>query len=117
MLARHGVPELWSMPGHGAPCLPARCRVQGRHDRVQVPVFAIGGWHDGFIQGVLDNHMAMTALGRGSRVLIGPWSHANFSDTVGGLSFGVRARKDGGPAGAPDDVDALQLEWFRGHLA
>jgi putative CocE/NonD family hydrolase len=58
----------------------------------------------------------MTALGRDSRVLIGPWSHANFSDTVGGLSFGLRARKDGGPAGAPDDVDALQLEWFRRHL-
>jgi putative CocE/NonD family hydrolase len=117
LLARHGVPELGSIRGLDDPAVTARCRVQGRHDRVQVPVFGIGGWHDGFVQGVLDNHMAMTALGRDSRVLIGPWSHANFSDTVGGLSFGVRARKDGGPAGGPGDVDALQLEWFRGHLA
>jgi uncharacterized protein len=116
LLARHGVPELGSIRGLDDPAATARCRVQGRHDRVQVPVFGIGGWHDGFVQGVLDNHTTMTALGRDSRVLIGPWSHANFSETVGNLSFGVRARKDGGPAGAPDDVDALQLEWFRGHL-
>ncbi len=116
LLARHGVPELGSIRGLDDPEAIARCRVQGRHDRVQVPVFGIGGWHDGFVQGVLDNHTTMTALGRDSRVLIGPWSHANFSDTVGGLSFGLRARKDGGPTGAPDDVDALQLEWFRRHL-
>jgi putative CocE/NonD family hydrolase len=117
LLARHGVPELGGIRGLDDPAVTARCRVQGRHDRVQVPVLGIGGWHDGFVQGVLDNHTTMTALGRDSRVLIGPWSHANFSDTVGGLSFGLRARKDGGPAGGPGDVDALQLEWFRGHLA
>jgi uncharacterized protein len=116
-LARHGIPELGSIRRFDHPAVTDWCRVQGRHERVQVPVFGIAGWHDGFVQGVLDNHMAMTALGRDSRLLIGPWSHANFSDTIGGLSFGVRARKDGGPAGGPDDVDALALEWFRGQLA
>jgi putative CocE/NonD family hydrolase len=58
----------------------------------------------------------MTSLGRDSRIVIGPWSHANFSDTVGGLAYGAHARKDGGPAGGPEDVDAMQLDWFRRHL-
>ena len=97
---------------------PRRARAGSRRpDRVQVPVLGVGGWHDAFIQGVVDNHAAMTALGRDSRIVIGPWSHANFSDTIGGLSFGTRARKDGGPAGGPDDVTEMQLSWFRRHLA
>jgi putative CocE/NonD family hydrolase len=116
VLARHGVPEMDGIPQSADPTITARGRVAVLHDRVHVPVFGIGGWHDIFIQGVLDNHMAMTALGRDSRIIIGPWSHSNFSDTIGGLSFGTRARKDGGPAGGPDDVSELELAWFRTHL-
>lgn len=116
VLRRHHVPELGSIRGLSDPARASRCRVAGSHDRVQVPVFQIGGWHDGFVQGVLDNHTAMTALGRDSRLIIGPWSHSNFSDAIGGLSGGLRARKDGGPAGGPDDVNELQQAWFRGRL-
>ncbi|HEX5191825.1 MAG TPA: CocE/NonD family hydrolase [Solirubrobacteraceae bacterium] len=115
VLARHGVPGL-GFAREGAAGASA-CRVAGRQHRVHVPVLGIGGWHDAFIQGVLDNHAAMTTLGRDSRIVIGPWSHANFSDTIGELPFGTRARRDGGPAGGPDDLTAMQLEWFAGHLA
>jgi hypothetical protein len=111
LLTPHGVPGLED--GRGT---AASCRVVGRHNRVRVPVLGIGGWHDAFVQGVLDNHMSMTALGGDSRIVIGCWSHANFSETVGGRTFGLRARKDGGPAGGPDDVNALQLAWFRRKL-
>jgi uncharacterized protein len=117
ILAPHQVPGLADARGRSDRTAAGHCWVAGSHDRVQVPVFGIGGWHDAFIQGVLDNHAAMTALGRDSRIVIGPWSHANFSDTIGGLSFGTRARRDGGPAGGPDDVDEMQLTWFRHHLA
>ena len=118
VLARHGVPGMdgISQARSADPTITSRGRGTVAHDRVQVPVLGIGGWHDMFIQGVLDNHMAMTALGRDSRIIIGPWSHSNFSDTIGGLSFGVRARKDGGPAGGPDDVNQFQLAWLRSHL-
>ncbi|MGH2916155.1 MAG: CocE/NonD family hydrolase [Solirubrobacteraceae bacterium] len=112
--ARHGVPGLDASSDAAA---TASCAVTGRHDRVMVPVFGIGGWHDPFLQGVLDNHVAMTALHRDSRIVIGPWSHSNFTDVIGGLSFGTRARRDGGPAGGPDDLSELQLDWFRRHLA
>jgi putative CocE/NonD family hydrolase len=116
VLADHGLPGLdHGRAGAGTASANA-CRVAGRHHRVQVPVLGIGGWHDAFIQGVLDNHAAMAALGRDSQLVIGPWSHANFSDTIGALGFGTRARKDGGPAGGPDDVTAIQLAWFRRHL-
>jgi len=111
LLNAHGVPGL----GEGA-AAAARCRVSGRHDRVHVPVFGIGGWHDAFLQGVLDNHSAMVALGRDTRIVIGPWSHSNWTDVVGGLSFGVDARMDGGPTGGPGDLGAMQLDWFRHHL-
>jgi uncharacterized protein len=115
---------IWELPAPGA-AVAARHQVPrldgvpfaGFHDRVRVPVLGIGGWHDAFAQGVLDNHVAMIASGGDSRVIVGPWSHANFSEVVGGLSFGTRARKDGGPAGGPDDVTELQLAWFRSHLA
>lgn len=120
VLARHEVPGLDFTPR-------ARVRVREQadavaggvalvRDRVQVPVLGIGGWHDAFIQGTLDNHMAMIAHGRDSRIVIGPWSHSNFSDVIGGLPFGTRARRDGGPAGGPDDVNQHQLSWFRGQL-
>lgn len=118
-LRRHRVPELGSIAALGDPTVADRCRIAGRHDQVRVPVLNIGGWHDGFLQGVLDNHTAMQALGRDSRLIIGPWSHANFSDTIGGLYFGLNARKDGGPApavGPAEDLTALQLDWFRRHL-
>jgi hypothetical protein len=116
-LARHHVPELGSIAALSDPTVADRCRVAGRHDRVNVPVLGIAGWYDGFVQGVLDNHTAMRALGRDSRLIVGPWSHANFSAAIGGLCFGATARKDGGPAPVgTGDLTSLQLDWFRGHL-
>ena len=117
VLARHGVPGLDHAREGSRGAAAAACRVTGAHDRVRVPVLGIGGWHDAFIQGVLDNHAAIAALGGDSRIVVGPWSHANFSETIGALSFGTRARSDGGPAGGPGDLTALQLAWFAGQLA
>ncbi|MFL5863620.1 MAG: CocE/NonD family hydrolase [Solirubrobacteraceae bacterium] len=119
LLRRHRVPDLGSIAALSDPTVADRCRIAGRHDQVQVPVLNIGGWHDGFLQGVLDNHIALQSLGRDSRLIIGPWSHANFSETIGDLYFGLNARKDGGPApaaGPGKDITALQLDWFRRRL-
>lgn len=102
-LRRHGVTDLGGL--RDDPAARDACRVAGRHDRVTVPVLSIAGWYDCFAQGMLDNHATMA---RGSRLIVGPWSHANFTEAVGGLSFGLRARRD--------DVSALQLDWFRARL-
>ena len=117
MLARHGVPGLDYAREKPEARAAAACLVAGALDRVRVPVLGIGGWHDAFIQGVLDNHTALTALGGSSRIVIGPWSHANFSNVIGGLEFGIRARMDSGPVSGPDDLAAVQLGWFAHHLA
>ncbi|MGH2856186.1 MAG: CocE/NonD family hydrolase, partial [Solirubrobacteraceae bacterium] len=101
---RHGVVDLGGI--RADPTVADAARVAGRHDRVQIPVLSIGGWYDCFAQGVLDNHCAVAAgLGR---LIVGPWTHANFTEGIGELSFGLRARSD--------DLTALQLSWFRAQL-
>lgn len=102
---RHGVTDLGGLRGEHA--IADAARVAGRHDRVGVPVLSIGGWYDCFAQGVLDNHAAIHP-GTG-RLVVGPWTHANFTEAVGGLSFGLRARGD--------DITTLQLDWFAAQLA
>ena len=42
------------------------------YDRVQVPVFLIGGWHDGYVNAMLRMY---THLKGPKKLLIGPWVH------------------------------------------
>jgi uncharacterized protein len=116
MLCKHGVPELGSLRALDDPAIAAQCRVAGDHARVQVPSFHIAGWHDIFIQGTLDNHVAMTELGRESRLIVGPWTHLAYGDPVGQQLYGIRAGKEGVPVHPHGDVNDLQLAWLRAHL-
>ena len=83
---------------------------------IHTPALHIGGWYDLFIAGTIENfaglrERAATAdARRGQRLLVGPWSHGNFSDTIGELDFGLHASK-----GALDTT-ALQLAFFDEHL-
>ena len=49
--------------------------IAGKHDRVQVPSFNVGGWYDIFLGDTLANFSAMRQLGQPTKLLIGPWSH------------------------------------------
>jgi len=86
------------------------------YSRVTAPALHIGGWHDLFVAGTLENFVglrntAATSSARdGQRLLVGPWSHGNFSDTVGELHFGVNASK------AALDPSALLLGFFDEHM-
>ncbi len=76
--------------------------VRERLAKIKVPVFAVGGWYDNFVESDLD---AYASLGRTSglnRILIGPWPH-NMSYKFPGADFG--------PA-ASIPVRALQIQWF-----
>lgn len=78
--------------------------IRDRHARIMVPCLHIGGWYDTFIEGTLDNFVALSALsGASQQLLVGPWAHAPWSEVVGGQDFGPQA-------GAV--VDQAQLAWF-----
>jgi predicted acyl esterase len=57
----------------------------------------------------------MTALGRDPRLIYGPWSHMNYTDAVGDLSFGMMANRAGVPSHPFGDLSAYQMAWSRHH--
>lgn len=116
LLRRHQMPDPGTFLALSDPEVAAWCRVAGEHERVVAPSLNIGAWHDIFVQGTLDNYMAMAALGRPARLLVGPWTHERFADPIGGLCFGARSARLGATAHDEGDLNDLQLAWFRGHL-
>jgi putative CocE/NonD family hydrolase len=87
-----------------------------RYGDIAIPALHVGGWYDIFVAGTVENFSrlrreAATEQARaGQRLLVGPWSHGNYGDTIGGLQFGIGAVWGGG------DTTALQLSWFDRHL-
>ena len=71
-------------------------------DSVRVPVFAVGGWYDNFVESDLEAYAALHRSSGLNRVLIGPWPH-NMSIPFEGTDFGPESRVP---------VRRLQLEWF-----
>ncbi len=116
VLRRHGFPDLGTIAMQTDPAVADWCRVRGRHERVTVPSLHLGGWYDIFLQGTLDNYVAMAALGRPARLLIGPWSHdVPLTDPIGERCFGLRSA--GSAAVHPEgNVDDVQLTWLRRQL-
>jgi putative CocE/NonD family hydrolase len=71
--------------------------------KIHVPVFAVGGWYDNFVESDLEAHAALDQLRPGvDRILVGPWAH-NMSDRFPGADFGPESVVA---------VRALQLAWF-----
>ncbi len=70
--------------------------------KVRVPVFAVGGWYDNFVESDLDAFAALHKTTGLNRILVGPWPH-NMSYRFDGVDFGPASQ-------AP--VRALQLAWF-----
>lgn len=61
-----------------------------------IAVFNIGAWFDIFLGGTIENYIGMSqkenAMGsEGNRLLIGPWSHAEFSGRFAEMDFGLSA--------------------------
>jgi putative CocE/NonD family hydrolase len=90
------------------------------HDRVRVPVFLTAGWYDVILGHDLDHFGRMRRTGateaarEQTRLVIGPWSHGNFTNVVGDLDFGRRAM------GASMDMglglSPTLIEWFKSKL-
>ena len=71
-------------------------------DKMRIPVFAIGGWYDNYVEGDLSAYAALRKTDGLNHVLIGPWPH-NMSSQFAEADFGP-------DASVP--VRRLQLQWF-----
>jgi len=76
--------------------------VREQLSKVRIPVFAVGGWYDNFVESDLDAYAALHKTSGLNRILVGPWPH-NMSIPFEGADFG------------PDSMQPIrqyQLEWF-----
>jgi uncharacterized protein len=76
--------------------------VKEQLERIRIPVFAVGGWYDNFVQSDLEAYAALHETEGLNRVLIGPWPH-NMSYQFPGTDFGPQSHVP---------VRRLQIEWF-----
>jgi uncharacterized protein len=82
------------------------------YEQITAPALNISGWYDIFLWGTIQNYQGMRKLGgteharRNQRVIIGPWSHSNFTGSFPEREFGA--------AGSLEalDLTGLQLRWF-----
>jgi putative CocE/NonD family hydrolase len=76
--------------------------VKARLDRIKVPVFAVGGWYDNYVQSDLEAFAALRKSSSVHRVLVGPWAHS--------MSYAFPEADFGPDSGA--NIRALQIAWF-----
>jgi hypothetical protein len=86
-----------------------RWSIRSRYDQITVPALNFEGWYDVFINGALENFDGMRNHGgsevarEGQQLVVGPWLHMPWSQSVGQLDFGPQAQ---------NPIDQLQLRWF-----
>jgi putative CocE/NonD family hydrolase len=69
---------------------------------IRIPVFAVGGWYDNYVESDLQAFHALHKNSGLNRVLIGPWPH-NMSIPFKTVSFGPHASLP---------IRRFQLQWF-----
>jgi putative CocE/NonD family hydrolase len=82
------------------------------YEQIHVPALNISGWYDIFLWSAFQNYQGMRQLGgtefarRNQRLIIGPWSHSNFSGSFPEREFGGAASSDA------INLTGIQLRWF-----
>ena len=82
------------------------------YEQITAPALNSSGWYDIFLWGTFQNYQSMPQRGnteyvrRNQRVIIGPWTHSNFSGRFPECEFGAAASSDA------IDLTGLQLRWF-----
>ena len=85
---------------------------QAGYEQINVPALNISGWYDIFLWSTLQNYMGMKQRGgteearRHQSLIIGPWSHMNFSGSFPEQEFGAAA------SSAAIDLTGIHLRWF-----
>jgi putative CocE/NonD family hydrolase len=109
-VTRHGIAALDPHRALADPEAADHYRVVGRHDRVGVPTFNVGGWYDIFLQGTIDNYLAMCERGVPTKLLLGPWTHGAGLNPIGERNFGFGAQLSF--IDLRYDFLTMQLRWF-----
>ncbi len=83
--------------------------------RIEIPSYSIAGWNDIFLQNSIDcfcslQNQAGPEKKHLHKLLIGPWSHLNYTGTVGEMDYGMAASMSYIDAGF-DHVGLIQ-RWF-----
>ncbi len=82
------------------------------YEGIVVPVLNIGGWYDIFLGSTFELYRGIRERGgseaarRYSRVVVGPWTHTNFTGSFPERDFGPSA------SSMAIDLMGLQLRWF-----
>ena len=82
------------------------------YEQITTPALNICGWYDIFLWSAFQNYQGMRERGgtdlarRNQRVIVGPWSHTNFSGSFPEREFGPSASSDA------IDLTGVQLGWF-----
>ncbi len=79
--------------------------------QITAPALNISGWYDIFLWSTFQNYLGMKQHGgeparRHQRVIIGPWTHGDFSGSFPEREFGMHASSDA------IDLPGIQLRWF-----
>jgi putative CocE/NonD family hydrolase len=82
------------------------------YEQISVPALNISGWYDIFLWSTFQNYMGMKQRGgteearRNQRLIVGPWTHMNFSGSFPEREFGR------GASSAAIDLPGIHLRWF-----
>jgi hypothetical protein len=85
---------------------------QAGYEQIGVPALNISGWYDIFLWSTFQNYLGMKQRGgtevarRNQRLIIGPWTHMNFSGSFPEREFGW------GGSSAAIDLPGIHLRWF-----
>ncbi len=85
---------------------------QAGYEQIIVPALNISGWYDIFLWSTLQNYMGMKHRGgteearRNQRLIIGPWTHMNFSGSFPEREFGW------GGSSTAIDLPGIHIRWF-----
>lgn len=81
-------------------------------DQISISALHISGWYDIFLWSTFENYQGIKKRGateqarQNQRVIIGPWTHMNFSGIFPERNFGKTAGSDA------IDLTGIQLSWF-----
>jgi putative CocE/NonD family hydrolase len=82
------------------------------YEKIGVPALNISGWYDIFLWSTFQNYLGMKQRGgteearHNQRLIIGPWTHMNFSGSFPEREFGW------GGSAAAIDLPGTHLRWF-----
>ncbi len=91
-----------------------RISTRDGYEQFSADGFLIGGWYDIFLGNTLYSYQKLKEAGRAVRLLVGPWTHTNWSSMVGDRDFGM-----GAASSFLDlrwDITALHQQWFDNRL-